>query len=570
MKVLTFPVVLMLNLVSIQAEMYSAKEALLLFNRDYKFNLNIFLKMNSKEYEQEYLEMLHVTETPKIVINDLKSDFKTIREFTNGYSLTVVYLYNSNFKESFELMDKLLWKLHLSHILIIWNSKADKLWSMEAIFQQCWQKGFVNVILWHQNKLFTYKPFPHIKTLELQNFSMFAERSYLRNFHHYAWILPFTEFSPRVFSYTDRWGKLMRSGSFYKIVELFVLHHNGTLNVYDIDMWSANITEMDIVQILMKNGFHFMANIMFGDVFYTASDALWIFYRNLIVPTAQGIHNSLYLTKSFSTGVWLIVVFIALVIFCLIYYSNNRQSNLCQQSSLLKTLAIVIGLSDSDYRYGSKLFNMLLLILSLLAAVLLVSFYNCNLSSLLITKLYEPELTTLEDISKTNLFIYEYTVDEQYYKNSDLPAIIYRRLMAGNNTYMLYNRKNLNVHLNIFAAFDDVSNYYLLQQRYLKKPRAKILDEGLYGHTFHIPVVHRLPVLDHFNRYLLYIKESGIVNKLIFDSQWDGIVSGDIQFFRDEEISPALTLQHFQFGFIIWLIGLMMASLCFVVERLRK
>ncbi|XP_065369041.1 uncharacterized protein LOC135961468 [Calliphora vicina] len=550
--------------------MYSAKEALLLFNRDYKFNLNIFIKINSKKYEQEYLEMLHVTETSKIVINDLKTDIKAIREFTNGYSLTVVYLFNGNFKESFELMDKLLWKLHLSHILIIWNFKSDNLSFLEAIFQQCWQKGFVNVILWHQNKLFTYKPFPHIKTLELQNFSMFAERSYLRNFHHYAWILPFTEFAPRLFSYTDGWGKLLRSGSFFKIVELFILHHNGTMNIYEFDMWSENMTLTKVKNILINHGFHFIANIIFEDDFYMASDSLWISYRNLIVPASQEISKSLYLTKSFKIEVWLIMIIIALVIFCLNYCNNSRNRKGCQQSDLFNKLQIVKDLLYSDVRNGSNLFYVLVVLLNLLATLLLDNFYNCSLSSLLVTRLFEPELRTLEDVGKTNLFIHEFTLDVEFYKQTDLPAIIYPRFYTGNNSNMYYNRKHLNVHLNMFTAFDDVCQYYLLQQRFLKNPLAKILDEGLYGHTFYITVAHRLPVLDHFNRYLLYIKESGIVNKLIFDSLWDGIVSGDIQFFRDEEISPSLTLEHFQYGFVIWLIGLMMGFVCFVVERLIK
>ncbi|XP_037820940.1 uncharacterized protein LOC119609955 [Lucilia sericata] len=578
MKLLTYPAItvslklsiLLINFSSLQAEVYSAKEVLHLFNKAYKFELNIFVKIISKDNEKEYEEMLRANETPKMVINEMETNITAIREFLNGHSLTVVYVNNKNLKDIFKKMDKLLWKLHLSHIFIIWNSNQDKIIELYTIFQECWQKGFINVILWHRSELYTYNPFPQIRVLKLSNFSLYGQRTYLSNFQHYAWILPFTQYAPRLFSYTDRWGNLVRSGTFYKIVELFILHHNGTLNIKEFDMWSGNITQSQVLEMLLKIGFHFTANVLFYDDSYSASDSLWIIYRNLIVPTAQEIDKSLYITKSFSVGVWLIIHLICVLIFCLIYYDNKSHNKECHHSSLLQTLAIVNGLPYRVFRNDNKFFNFLIVLVYMSSTLLLVGFYNSNLSSLLTTKQYEPELRALEDVGKTNLHIYEYTVDVQYYKFLDLPSIIHRRLDWGNNTYMFENRKNLNVHANIFCAFDDVSNYYLLQQRFLKQPKAKILDEALYGHTLYITVSHRLPVLDHFNRYLLYIKESGIVYKLIADSHWDGIVSGDIQFFRDEDPSTSATLEHFLYAFVILLVGLTLALVCFLVEKLRK
>ncbi|XP_023299764.2 uncharacterized protein LOC111682087 [Lucilia cuprina] len=562
---------LFLNFASLQAEFYSTKEVLHLFNKANKFELNIFLKINSSDNEIEHEEMLRASETPKMIINEMETNITAIREISNNHCLTVAYINNKNIKEMFKKMDKLLWKLHLSHIMIIWNSNKDEdLKGLDTIFQECWQKGFINVILWHRSELYTYNPFPQIRVYKLPYFSLYGERSYLKNYQHYGWLMPFTEFAPRIFSYTDRWGNLVRSGIFFKIVELFLRHHNGTLNIYEVNMWSDNMTQSNALEILMRNGFNFVGTFLHSDDSYAASDSLWIFYRNLIVPTAQEIDKSLYITKSFSMGVWLFICLIAVLIFCLIYYNDKRHNKDWHRSSLLQTLAIVNGIPFTVIYSGNKFFNFLLVSLYLSNTLLLVSFFNSNLSSLLTTKQYVSELTALEDIGKTNLRIYEYSVDAQFYKFLDLPQIIYRRLDWGNNTYFSKNRKKLNVQSNIFCAFDDVTHYYLLQQTFLKKPIAKKLDEALFGHIFHIPVSHRLPILGHFNQYLLYIKESGIVNKIIWDSYWDGIIAGDIQYFRDEEESHSITLEHFQYAFVILFIGLSLALVCFVAEILRK
>lgn len=236
------------------------------------------------------------------------------------------------------------------------------------------------------------------------------------------------------------------------------------------------------------------------------------------------------------------------------------------RSSLLESLAIIVGSSYGNFRDRHKLFNILVVILKLFSALLLTNYYLCSLSSLAVTKIYEPELKTLEDIAKTNLKFYEYTLDMPYYEQMNLPDIIYKRLITGNNTYMFYNHRNLNVHQNIFAAFEDVSNYYLLQQRYMRKRLAKLLDEPLYGYLFFLIVKHRLPIIDLLNEYLLRIKESGLVNKMIADRELDGILSDDIQFFADIPREAQLKVEHMKYVFIIFLMGLLLAILCFIGE----
>lgn len=556
--------IIFLNFKAVQGQNYTSKEILQLFNSEYKFDLNIFLWNYSNIYiDKEVQELLYPGDIPKILLNDLKANTKALREYATGNSLIIVYAEKGTFTQWLGNLDKLLWERHLSYILIIYKGNIK---TPFTIFQKCWHYGFVNVLLWHQQEIYTYNPYPQVKPLKLQNFTLFQQRSYLKNFQHMAWTIPFIDFAPRCFSYINRQGKLIRTGYIFKIIELFIEKHNGTLDIYNADMWIANLSRTQALDILKPKGFHFLCNALFKDEIYASSDSLWLYYRHLIVPTDQEIPKSFYITKPFSGIVYIMILVLSLTVYLIIFLNNRFLDTKSSRSSLLESLAIIVASSYGKFRNRHKLFNILVVILKLFSALLLANYYLCSLSSLAVTKIYEPELKTLEDIAKTNLKFYEYTLDMPYYEQMNLPDIIYKRLITGNNTYMFYNRRNLNVHQNIFAAFEDVSNYYLLQQRYMRKRLAKLLDEPLYGYLFFLVVKHRLPIMDLLNEYLLRIKESGLVNKMIADSELDGILSDDIQFFADIPREAQLKVEHMKYVFIIFLMGLIVAIVCFIGE----
>ncbi|KAM7343565.1 uncharacterized protein ACRADG_010558 [Cochliomyia hominivorax] len=570
MKLLTFTKVLKYLLFwnclpSIAADLYSSRDIYFLYNEIYKFELIIFFNFHSTNNQPELNEMLEDS-TPKIVINNLEANMTKLQGLFTRHCLAVVHMANDKQIEWFQKMDQLLFKRHLSYILIILKNKPIA--PFERIFQECWRKGFINVLLWYQRRLYTYNPYPQVKTLELENFSSFRRREYLKNFQQFQWLMPFIQHAPRCFSYIDRWGNLIRTGYIYKIIELFVHYYNGSLNVYDFNMWSVNLTKEEGWEAIQ--GFHFLCNAFLIDDAFDTSDSMWILHRYLMVPTDQEIPRGLYIAKPFAELTYAAVVLFCVIMCLLIHLHNNLSKENLSRSPLLESLAIIIGLSYGNFRNSNKIFDIILVALKFVGALILVNFYSCNLSSLAVTNLFEPELKTLEDIDKTNLYFYEYTLDAKNYEKLDLPSIIYKRLMSGNNTYLFYNRKNLNMHLNIFSAFEDIMNYYFIQQRLLSKRKAKALEESLHSFTFFIIVRHRLPVLNLFNHYLMFIKESGLVNKMIKDSEFDGLISHDIQLFQNPVKNVRVVFEHMQYVFALWLFGMMVAGLCFILEFFVK
>lgn len=184
------------------------------------------------------------------------------------------------------------------------------------------------------------------------------------------------------------------------------------------------------------------------------------------------------------------------------------------------------------------------------------------------TKIYEPELQYLTDIERTNLDLFVYLLDMKQYNllESSVPAIIRQRLYAGNETELDVYRKNLNMTY-IYSGAEDLADYLLLQQQYLKQRIAVKLPEPFYYRPFFMTMIPRSPLFEKVNRFISRIFETGIYNKFVIDSYWEGIVSKDLRLLRDsEENYKALTLSFFQYAFITLLIGWIAAILVFVLE----
>lgn len=176
----------------------------------------------------------------------------------------------------------------------------------------------------------------------------------------------------------------------------------------------------------------------------------------------------------------------------------------------------------------------------------------------------------LTDIGNTNLKLFIYSLDKGYFDviANNLPPIIRQRLYTGDDDQFTSYRQNLNTSY-IYPAIEDLADYLLLQQMYLRRPKAIKLAEPTYHRPFFISMQLRTPFLQQFNRYFSRLFESGIFNKFMLDAQWDGLTSGKYKLLKDDRsTNEALTMSYFQFAFIMLGCGLGMAVIVFVVECL--
>ncbi|XP_065361816.1 uncharacterized protein LOC135955393 [Calliphora vicina] len=452
-------------------------------------------------------------------------------------------------------MDELLWTLHFKDILLIYQGAKQ---NFHYIFELCWIHGFISVLLWSDKQLYTYHPYPEIKVVQLNNVTEFQNKTHLHNFQGYEMVVPDITFPPVCFSYHNKQGKLLRVGYFYKWIEIFLRYHNATIRHEFYDMWQSKASLAIVNKFLEKSKFSFVPAELPRSNDYASSLTLIVTKIQLIVPSSNEIANNLYLLKPFNMHLWLYIILCGLLFLMLIVSINvlfDKQFNVAQ--ALLQTIKIILFLAVS-LKTQRSLLSYYLCLLILFTGLFLTNFYSSSLSSLLTSKVYEPELQQLEDIKRNNLLVFEHTADGHTTQKLNIPKYLKQRFYSGNNSEFKIKRQSLDMSY-MYMGQEDLVDFILSQQQFMKKPKAIKLKEPLKYKQFFITLPHRSPVIDQFNRYLLYMSENGILKKIMRDTNWHGVLSGNLKILMDDEVEKSLTIKHFQYAFLMWICGLMCA-----------
>ncbi|XP_075162632.1 uncharacterized protein LOC142235260 [Haematobia irritans] len=457
------------------------------FNKEYRMEINIIvdLKIDSNF---EFNEIVAKIEKPKLLIKSYQIEMRPLHELFNMQSLTIARIDEETFNTTLAVMKTLLWRRHFTHIIIWYDDSNDDLQQLKELFQRSWQLGYSYMVAWWQDNLYTFKPYPKIKIIRVENFHHWKIQSILDNFQQNSIGIVGLDMPPRCFSYYNRRGQLIRTGYLYKLIENFIKHYNGSIFYALFDNWSYADNSYDADVINRYRDYSFLAahSTPRNLIDIPRSDPIGFGNLLLIVPTSREINQSSYILRSFRREMWLVI------------------------TSLLVTFAVIIYL---------------------------ISMYSL--------RIYQPELDTLKDIERNNLKILIHTTDTEYYRSvENLPHTIFDRIITGNNMDLYVYRSQLNATY-IYTAIEDVANYLLFQQKYLKRPITKSISEPFFSVPITIALAPGMPLTDRFNSYLGIMKQSGILNKFIADSQLDGILSGNIKFFRDNDTTRPLILDNF-------------------------
>ncbi|KNC34837.1 hypothetical protein FF38_06773 [Lucilia cuprina] len=507
----------------------------------------------------------------KIVSANILQDIKPLYEIYNSESLAIVWFNVKQINNTFELLDRLLWRRHFKDILLIYEregleKQAGFNRQLIQIFQKCWSKGFISVLLWTQQQLYTYHPYPNVKVLQLSNVEQFWNKSHLNNFHQRSCRLPFFQFPNQCYSYRNRQGELVRTGYFYKWLQLYLQYYNASIEHFSIDMWSGNVSQKEGLEALTKMGFCLIPIYLLKfHNYFDSSNVMYLSKVTLMVPNAKEISSSLYLILPLKHYIGLIIIASTIVLFVLMYFVECTTNKIKDLSKLAMTAFRIILFLFNGFGREKSIKHFLLHLLFLFTGIFLTNYYSSTLSSLFTSKVYKPPIKTFQDISRTRLTLLEYTADVDFMLNINIPQTIKQRLRTGNNAELYSNRQKLNMTY-MYTVHYEFMDFLLFQQYYLKHPIARKLDEALFYRPLYVTVPHRSPLIDHLNRYLMRIFESGLVQKFLLDSKWDGVLSGSIKLMFDPELKKPLSLTYLYYGFAVWICGLLCATVSFVIE----
>lgn len=297
---------------------------------------------------------------------------------------------------------------------------------------------------------------------------------------------------------------------------------------------------------------------------------LYLTRQYITLPYARPIASYLYFTRPFQRTMWLAVLgtvgYGTLVLYVIHYKSQRTEIGM----EFLCSWCYVFYLVQPVLRV-SKWQQLLVHCLMLLFGFILTNLYLTMLSSMLTSGLFEPQPNSLEDLVHSP---YRLLVDDFYFvylnKSSMLPAPIISRMCVETSTALDRARASLNESF-MYFAYEDRMDALLYQQHLLKVPRFQLIKESIMYGLMSISIPYGLPYLNMLNTYLRRIFECGILSKMMNDAWRDTIASGIYILFRSEgtEQKP-YDLQFYYYAFGMWAIGLIIATISFLLELLRK
>ncbi|XP_061402191.1 uncharacterized protein LOC133338017 [Musca vetustissima] len=448
-------------------------------NAEYNVELNLIINIGENE-GVELEAILQNVQLPKIITTASDVKLSNLYRNFNMNILSLVLLKQQNMNESFMALDQLLWRRHYTPIIFIYKTMESN--TILDIFQKAWQQGHTSVVVWWQNKVFSYNPYPSIKIKQLETPQDFMKHLLQQqNFNKFEIKVPLFHNPPRSFSYVNREGVEIRTGFFWKTIETFVTSRNGTLQYEFFDIWSTDLNRETVTDFIMNAGYSFIPTMVVPKGDFEKSNAIHFAHDYLLTAVGKEIPENQYLLITFDTELWLMADVIFIIIFLILLTVKRLYFNIVDISGcLLCSFKVLIFTYDV--------------------------IYGCNLSSIYVSRIYEPDLNTLQDIARTNLRVQVYGLEYDHLMSlENLPKFLYSRMFVGNNTEFQENRHNLHLP-NIITGMEDIVEFMLFQQLYMTRPIARYIPESFYSIPLCIPIPHRSPFLNDFNRKIPFYR----------------------------------------------------------------
>ncbi|KAH8233435.1 hypothetical protein KR026_008181, partial [Drosophila bipectinata] len=546
-------------------------QAIQKLNNAYKMELNVFIDCEDCLRSQDK-SIFQILDTPRILLT--KNTVENNRIYGNFTEKTLFIVFFPEINNSLDplvtkLLSKLLDNLHELHLVFLAAENPNEAWKRD-LYAFCYQEGLVNVILIHQENIYSYLPYPKIQPYRLANIDEYFERKrILSNF----WGLPIRTVrintSPGDFDYLNQDNETERAGTLFFALKEFTDRYNATilgellppLPILDIYVALSNRLyrkELDVICYLKD------LNIPSP---YTKP--LSILSEHFIVPNARPIGSYLYYSKPFQWTLWLAVGG-TVVYGTLMLYLISRRIGIEFGQCLLYSISHILFTGHtftSSTGWRVKVVQAILV----LGGFILTNLYLTTLSSILTSGLYEPEYNTLEDLAKAPYP----SLHDAFYVNdlkskTFLPEALRRNAIdINNNTLLAIYRDGLNESY-MYVMYEGRRTLNLMQQRLLKTPRFHTVPEPIGFALDSILVSRSLPYLNILNQFMRRLQEHGIFIKIKADVFQVMIEQGIHTLMRDNE-PPAkpFDLEYYFFAFALWGAGLVLSLLVFLVEILK-
>lgn len=526
--------------------------------------LNIYMDCREMDLLEDQEEVTNLQ------LNSLYEQPKLMGRFSEQ-SLVIACLRDSTGNRTLNGIKQLLWGLQTLPMIYVLNSRMD------VYFEEALHKGYLNVLALNlQNGLlYTYEPYPKIKIHQLDQIEKFYKLTKLRNLQGIDVNITGETMTPRCFHYNNSQGEKVYAGYMYKLVKEFMNTYNGTERMAYADV--EIIPYEELKSELFIGHIDMMPRIIhtLDWVYFYRSPVLFNIKTFIIAPWAEPLPKSLYFLRPFTLTAWLTMMAsltYASIMIWRLKYRQKDSSNL--SSTFLDILQWFFSLPISHiWHYKLGLHRVLAFLVLFTVGFILTNLYLAQLSSFLTTGLFKRQLNTFEDLFRENrtliLESWDFAVLHNMIREKLIQPEFGRITLETSIAEVFSHRKSLNTTY-VYTAYEDRIEFELYQQKFLRVPLFKILDDIYDQRPVFVALRHGLPYVELFNFYLQQIWESGILLKFQSDTLSEGISSGQISFRKStsREIH-VFDMEFYYFAYILLAVGWSISAIVFLVEKRR-
>ncbi|XP_005179833.3 uncharacterized protein LOC101895650 [Musca domestica] len=500
-----------------------------------------------------------------VVVNETAKD---LRRSQGQRVLSFIRLETTGLAELNEIIKPSLINLHLADILFYTNSTWSEETEWQWLFEWCWSEGFWRVLLMNDAaQLLSMDCIPEMSITSVTLEEYFAKRKHrLVNLQGYPVKVAVGHKPPRVSAFFDDEGNLQMGGYYGHIVNMFVEQFNATMDYIIMPNMSSYSVLSCIDSILEQTSDICGDAILFGNGIETTRP-LHVVSSHLVVPFDKPLENYNYFRKPFTLDVWICIAisFVSSVVLLLII-EYKEYGRLRLVNSIFTTFSSFICSSFSVEHLSPKYHYGLETIL-IFSGFMLSNYYLAVLSSLLLTKIYEREIDSIQDVLDHNLTIVTTEFQQYVLEVTKASPQIRRQTVVFSEEEAVANMRKLNTEYVYFGLNAEI-DFFLYQQKFLSRPRMKKLaDEAVTTDIGEIPMRAYWPLQELLMSHMENIFSSGIVMYLETETFEDGIRQGDIAFIPNKDLSVApLSLEYFVLCGLLLAGGYSLSFMCFITE----
>lgn len=293
------------------------------------------------------------------------------------------------------------------------------------------------------------------------------------------------------------------------------------------------------------------------------------------LPCPRPFPHWLSLTRVFKLDLWLVFILSYVIYASLMWISatlNNMQGNkelsyTSVSKCFLNLWAVILGVAAHG-KIPSKSVIRTSFVLWVLYSLVLNVVYQTFLTTFLIQPGFEHEISTVNELLESGMEMgLPTTVDtvlpeltsKLYIRRTfctDMSTCFHRLAFEGNFAVLC---SKYNTEYDVARKYTDSSGKSLICH----------LKEDFSLQFITLTVRKGSHLLDKFNRIISHVLEAGLMNTWWKNLKYKATLRAASAFTGHNSKHTAMTTQHFQSAFFVLAIGLILAMLCFVWERLH-